>query len=225
MSLLLNMLSRLVITFLPRGKHLLISWLQSPSAVILEPPKIKSDTVSTVSPSISHEVMGPDAMIFVFWMLNFKPTFSLSSFTFIKRLFSSSSLSAIRVVSSAYLRLLIFLLAILSLILIIEGIQIFCGLFEMLIVFRGLPRWYSGQESTCQCRRCRFHPWVRKIPWSRKWQPTPVSLPGESHGQRSLVSYSPWGCERVGHDWARARETVFRKNSQRWMLWNLNLRY
>ena len=66
MSLLLNMLSRLVITFLPRSKHLSISWLQSPSAVILEPPKIKSDTVSTVSPSISHEVMGPDAMIFVF---------------------------------------------------------------------------------------------------------------------------------------------------------------
>ena len=64
MSLLLNMLSRLVITF--RSKRLLISWLQSPSAVILEPPKIKSDTVSTVSPSISHEVMGLDAMIFVF---------------------------------------------------------------------------------------------------------------------------------------------------------------
>ena len=62
MSLLLNMLSRLVITFLPRSKRLLISWLQSPSPVILEPPKIKSDTVSTVSPSISHEVMGPDAM-------------------------------------------------------------------------------------------------------------------------------------------------------------------
>src|SRR5574337_710941 len=65
MSLLLNMLSRLVITFLPRSKHLLISWLQSPSAVILELKKIKSDTVSTVSPSICHQVMGPDAMIFV----------------------------------------------------------------------------------------------------------------------------------------------------------------
>ena len=64
--------------------------------------------VSTVSPSISHEVMGPDAMIFVFWLLSFKPTFSLSSFTFIKKLFSSSSLSPIRVVSSAYLRWLIF---------------------------------------------------------------------------------------------------------------------
>ena len=66
MSLLLNMLSRLVITFLRRSKRLLISWLQSPSAVVFEPPKIKSDTVSTVSPSISHEVMGPDALILVF---------------------------------------------------------------------------------------------------------------------------------------------------------------
>ena len=63
MSLLFNILSRLVITFLPRSKCLLISWLQSPSAVILEPPKIKSDTASTVSPSISHEVMGPDANV------------------------------------------------------------------------------------------------------------------------------------------------------------------
>ena len=121
MSLLFNMLSRLVITFLRRSKHLLISWLQSPSAVILEPRKIKSATVSTVSPSICHAAMGPDAMVWtltwiqtiVFWMLTFKPTFSLSSFTFIKRLFSSSSLSAIRVVSSTYWRLLKFLLEIL----------------------------------------------------------------------------------------------------------------
>ena len=113
MSLLFNMLSRLVITFLPRSKRLLISWLQSPSAYILEPHKIKSNTVSTVTPSISYEVMGPDTMILVFWMLSFRPTFSLSYFTFIKRFFSSFSLSAIRVVSSACLRLLIFLLAIL----------------------------------------------------------------------------------------------------------------
>ena len=110
MSLFFNMLSRLVVAFLPRSKHLLISWLQSPSAVILEPQKIKS---VTVSPSICHEVMGPDAMIFVFWMLSFKPACSLSSFTFVKRLFISSSLYAIREVSSAYLRFLIFLLAIL----------------------------------------------------------------------------------------------------------------
>ena len=100
------MLSRLVIVLLPRSRHRLISWLQSPSAVILEPPKIK---FLTVSPSICHEVVGPDAMIFVFSVLSFKPTYSLSSFTFIKRLFSSSSFSAIRVMSSAYLRLLIFL--------------------------------------------------------------------------------------------------------------------
>ena len=73
-SLLFNMLSRLVIAFLPRSKHLLISWLQSPSAMTLEPKKIKSDTVSTVSPSICHEVMGPDAMILVFWMLSFTRT-------------------------------------------------------------------------------------------------------------------------------------------------------
>ena len=70
MSLLFNMLSRLVTTFLPRSKHLLISWLQSPSAVILEPRKIKSATVSTVSPSICHEVMGPDAMIHDLCFLN-----------------------------------------------------------------------------------------------------------------------------------------------------------
>ena len=113
LSLLFNMLSRPVITFLPRSKHLLISWLQSPSTVILEPQKIKSATVSTVSPSICHDVMGLDAMILVSWMLSFKPTFSLSSFNFIKRLFSSSSLYAVRVVSSAYLRWLIFLPAIL----------------------------------------------------------------------------------------------------------------
>ena len=68
MSLLFNMLSRLVITFLPRNKHLLNSWLQSPSAVILEPKIIKSVTVSIVSPSICHEVMGPDAMILVFFI-------------------------------------------------------------------------------------------------------------------------------------------------------------
>ena len=86
MSMLFNMLSRLVIAFLPRSKHLLISWLQSPSAVILEPKKIKSVTVSMVSPSICHEVMGLDAMIFVFECCIFKPDFSLSSFTF-KRLF------------------------------------------------------------------------------------------------------------------------------------------
>ena len=95
-SLLSNMLSRFVIAFLPRGKRLLISWLQSASAVILEPKKIKTATISTFFPSICHEVMGLDAVILVICMLSFKPAFSLSSLNFIKRLFSFSLLSAIR---------------------------------------------------------------------------------------------------------------------------------
>ena len=82
MSLLFNMLFRLVIAFLPRSKHLLISWLQSPSAVTLETPKIQSVTVCIVSPSICHEVMGPDAMILVFWMLSFRSNFFTLLFHF-----------------------------------------------------------------------------------------------------------------------------------------------
>ena len=82
MSLLFNMLSRFVIAFLPRSKQFLISWLQSTSAMILEPKKIKSLTVSIVSPSICHEVMELDAMILVFWMLSFKPTFFTLLFHF-----------------------------------------------------------------------------------------------------------------------------------------------
>ena len=87
MSLLFNMLSRLVSTFLSRCKRFLIPWLKSPSAVILMPRKMKSTTVFTVYPSIGHEVMEPDAVTLVFKMLSFKPTFSLSSFTFMKRFF------------------------------------------------------------------------------------------------------------------------------------------
>ena len=106
------MLSRLVIAFLPKSKHL--NFMAAVTICSdLEPPKIKPVTVSIVSPSICHEVMGPDAMILVFWMLSFKPTFSLSSFTFIKRLFGSYSLSALSVVSFTYLRLFILLPAIL----------------------------------------------------------------------------------------------------------------
>ena len=113
MSLLFNMLSRLVITFLPRSKHLLISWLQTPSAVILEPQKIKSDTVFHCFPIYFPWSDGTRCHGFSFLMLRFKPTFSLSFSTFIKRLFSYLSLPAIRVVLFAYLRLLIFLPAIL----------------------------------------------------------------------------------------------------------------
>ena len=107
MSLLFDMLSRFVIAFLPRSKSILISWLQLPSAVILEPKKIKSVTVSIVSPSICHEVMGQDVMILVFWMLSLKPAFHSPLSPSLKGFFSSSSLSAVPVVSSAYLRLLI----------------------------------------------------------------------------------------------------------------------
>ena len=103
MSLFFNMLSRLVVGFIPRSKHLQWFWSQ----------KNKSVTVSILSLPICREVTGPDAVILVFGILSFKPTISLSSFNFIKRLFSSSSLSAIKLVSSAYLRLLIFLPAIL----------------------------------------------------------------------------------------------------------------
>ena len=81
MSLLFNILSKLVIAFLPRSKHLLISWLQSPTAVILEPKKIKYVTVFIVSPSISHKVMGMDAIIFDFWIFNFNPSVQFSSVT------------------------------------------------------------------------------------------------------------------------------------------------
>ena len=83
-------------------------WQQSLSTVILESKKIKSASVSTFSTSVCHEVMEPDAMILGFWMFSFKPVYSLSCFTLVKMLFSSSSLSAVRVVSSEYLRLLIF---------------------------------------------------------------------------------------------------------------------
>ena len=92
MSLLFNMLSRLVIAFLPWSKCLLISWLQSPSAVILEPKKVKSVTVSIVSPSICYEVMGPDTMILVFWM-SFKPTFAFASFTLITYFLTCDTIS------------------------------------------------------------------------------------------------------------------------------------
>ena len=102
MFLLLNTLSRFAIAFLPRSNRLLISWLQSPPAVILEPKKRKSVTTSTFPHSICHEAMGLGATISIFLIFSFKQTLSLSSFTLIKRLFSSSSLSAI----SAYLKLL-----------------------------------------------------------------------------------------------------------------------
>ena len=181
-SLLFNMLSRLVINFLPRSKLLLISWLQSPSAVMLEPRKIKSDTLSTVSPSISHEVMGPDAMILVFWMLSFKPTFSRSSFTFIKRLFSSSLLSAIRVVSSAYLRLLIFLLAIL-----IPACASSSPAFLMM---------HSAQKLNKQGDN--IQPWCTPFPiWNQSVVPCPVLTVASWPAYRFLKRQVRWSCNPI----------------------------
>ena len=113
-SLLFNTVSRFVIAFLPGSNHLLITWLQSPSTVISEPRNRKSITTSTFSLSICHDVMRLDAMILVFLIFSFKLALSLSSFTLMKKLFSSSSLSAIQVVSSTCLRLLMFLPPILT---------------------------------------------------------------------------------------------------------------
>ena len=110
------MLSRFVTAFLPRSKGLLILWLQSQSTVILTPKKIQSVTISPFSPSICHEMMGLDAVILVFLNLSFQLALSFSSFTLIKGLFISSSLFATRVVSSIYLRLLIFLPALFQLV-------------------------------------------------------------------------------------------------------------
>ena len=86
------------------------------------------------------------------------------------------------------------------------GKDIFAGQWAkwpLLIENRGFPWGLSGKESACQCRRhgrCGFNPWVEKIPWRRKWQPTLVFLSGQSHGQRSLVGYSPWNCKSIGHN-------------------------
>ena len=86
-----------------------------------------------------------------------------------------------------------------------------CNIFVRFNSCSGLPRWRSGKESACQCRRCRRHgldPWVRKIPWRRKWQPTPGFLPGKFHGQRSLAGYSPWGHEESDSTEHRHRPTL-----------------
>ena len=78
-----------------------------------------------------------------------------------------------------------------------------------LLVICGLPRWLSGKGCNCSCRWCRFNPWVREIPWSRKWQPSPVCLPGKSHGQRSLVGCSPWCLKELDTtEWLSRHATV-----------------
>ena len=71
--------------------------------------------------------------------------------------------------------------------------------YYSLFTYKGLPWWLSGKEFAGQCR-CGFDPWIGKIPWRRRWKPTPIFFPVKSHGQSSLAGYSPWGCKRTGHD-------------------------
>ena len=140
-------------------------------------PKITSDTVPTVSPTISHEVMGLDEMIFLLWMLNFKPTFSLSSFTIIKRLFGSSSLSALRVVLSAYLSLLIFLPAIL-----IPACASSSPAFLMM---------YSAYKLNKQGNN--IQPWCTPFPmWNQSVVPCPVLTVASWPAYRFLKSQVRW---------------------------------
>ena len=170
MSMLFDMLSRFVIAFLPRSKCLLISWLQSLSAVILEPKKIKSVTVYTFSSSNCQEVMGPVAMILVFWMLSFKPSFSLSSFTLILRLFHSSSLSAIRVLSFTYLRLLVYLWPIL--------IPVCNSSSQAWLMMCSVYR-LNKQGDSRQC--CCIH-FSKATIWPSN--PTTGHIPGENHNAK-----------------------------------------
>ena len=157
-SLLFNVLSRFVIAFLTRSKRLSVSCLQPPSVVILEPKKRVCHCFHCF-PSVCQEVMGLDAMTFVFWMLSFKPAFSPSSFTFIKRFFSSSLLSAIRVVSSAYLRLLTFLLEI--------QITACASSSPAFHIMYSVYNW-NGQSDNIQ-------PWCTPFPiWNQSIVPCPV---------------------------------------------------
>jgi len=151
------MLSRFVIAFLPRTKHLLISWLHSPPAVILEPKKIKSVTVSIVFPPIFHEVMGSDAMILDFFL----SWFLIQLFYIHERLFSSSLTSAIRVVSFAYVWFLIFLLAILIPAYVSSSLA-----FLMM---------YSAYQLNKQDNN--IHPWWATFPiWNQSIVPCPVLI-------------------------------------------------
>ena len=177
MSLLFNMLSRFVIAFLPRSNHLWISWLQLPSVVIMETKKIKSVTVSSFSSSICHEMMGQDAMIFVFWMLSLFQASFLTLLFLIKKLFSSSSLSAIRVVSSAYLRLLIFLPAIL-----IPACDSSSLVFHMM---------YSAYKLNRQSDN--IQPWQTPFPvWNQSVIPCPVLTVASWPAYRFLKRQIRW---------------------------------
>ena len=187
----------------------------------LESKKIKSVTVSIVSPSMCHEVMGPDAIIFIFWMLSFKPAFFTLLFHFHEEA-PQFSLSAIRVVLSAYLRLLIFLPAIICiykintfLLAIIYIIMNQCkcyvskDLCEIIIDHRRpdleaflMANWVKNTPAMQETQESwGFYPWVGKIPWRRKWQPTPVLLPGKPW-MKEPGRLQFMGSQTVWQDWA-----------------------
>ena len=111
--------------------------------------------------------------------------------------------------------------------------KVLCWVFQLqdwTVQVRGFPGGASDNKSVCQCgrhKRCGFNPWAGKIPWSRKWQPTPVFLPGKFHGQRSLVGSSPWG-HRVGHNWATWHTHTHKSTKvgvQRWMDKNISRKW
>ena len=171
--------------------------------------KIKSSTVATFSSPFVQEVIGPEATIFIFWMLSFKPVCSLLSFTFIKRLFSSSLLSARSVVSSAYMMLLIFLLAILIPAFASSSLA-FHMMYSAYMEKAMAPHsstlawkipWMEELVGLQSLRSLRVgHGWVTSLSlftfrhWRRNWQPTPLFLPGESQGRGSLVGCCLLGC-------------------------------
>ena len=199
MSLLFNMLSRFVIAFLPRSKHLLILWLQSPSPLILEPKNMKSDSFHffLIYLPWSDKTWGYDLH---FLNVDFKPAFSLSSFTFIKRLFSSSSLSAIKVVSSVYLRLLIFLLAIWSQ-LVSHPTQhfIWCTLhMRRYFANKGLSNQGDGFSSS--------HVWMWELDYKASWAPKNLCF-WTVMLEKTLES--PLDCKEI--------QTVHPKGNQSWV--------
>ena len=212
-SLLFNMLSRFVIAFLPRSKGLLISWLQSPSGVILEPKKIKSDTVST---SICHEVMGPNGMILVFWMLSFKPAISLSSFTFIKRLFSSSSLwtvvlektlespldcEEIKPVNPKGNQSWIFIGRTDT---VAEAPILWSPDMKNWLIWKDLDAgkdWRQEEKGMTEDEMVRWHNWLMDVEFEQ--------APGVGDGQGSLVCCIPWGRkESDTTEWKGANFTI-----------------
>ena len=207
MSLLFKTLSRFVIACLPRSKRLLISWLQSPSAVILEPKKIKSNCFYCFPiylPMKWWDQM-PWSLFFECWVLS--QLFDSPLFTFIKRLFSSSLLFAIRVVSSAYLRLLMFLPAVL-----LPARASSSPAFHMM--YSDFPGGLEGKASTCKCGRPGFDPWVREDPLEKEMATHSSTLAWKIPWTEKPGRPQSMGSQRVGHDWATSLSLSFHSSNK-----------